>query len=226
MEYHAKEQDIAMRNHFRHIFRSPRLGGNYSAGQIAVLDESHADRSKARRRRGWSHKSTTAVRHTFDSAGRGQKCSCISMFTIEGFLSATCYPITEHGIDADTFMSNFIHTVLPLMKPYPAERSVLILDNASVHDKQRIYLECQLAGVLVFFLPPYSYDFSPIEKGFHMGKALLRKRYNLEDIITMDLASKFEECILDCCSPEAACNLFDNCYLEVSKYDRAWASRR
>lgn len=145
------------------------------------------------------------------------------MFTIKGFISASSFPIAGHGIDADRFMKNLMHTILALMKPYPEERSVLILDNASVHDKQRVYLECQLVGVLVFFLPPYSYDFSPIENAFSMARALMRKRYNRKDFISFDLANKYEGCILECCSPDAVCNLFENCYIEVSGYDRAWA---
>ena len=44
MEYHAEEQDDTTRAHFRHIFRSQRNGGNFSSGQMVIVDEVQSGR--------------------------------------------------------------------------------------------------------------------------------------------------------------------------------------
>lgn len=223
LEYHAREQDALQRDAFRYLFRPQYLGGTYSSGQIVVFDETHSTRAGARRKRGRSRRGTPAFRRTYDSAGRGGSCSCLASFTIRGYLSATCYDTTNTGVNADIVKSTLLYDVFPHMNPYPAECSVLMLDNASVHDKHWIYQECHIRGILVFFLPPYSYDFSPIEKGFHMAKALLRRKYNLEDNINNDFSAQLAECVMECCNPESACNLFQHCFLYVSDDERAWA---
>jgi len=73
------------------------------------------------------------------------------------------------------------------MNPYPQDRSILVLDNCSIHksellreviEGQRksyyIILCCHLLaklGNLLIFLPPYSPDFNPIEESFSAGSS-------------------------------------------------------
>ena len=54
------------------------------------------------------------------------------------------------------------------------ERSVLIMDNCSIHHVDSLTSLFEEAGVLLLFLPPYSPDYMPIEEAFSYIKAYLR----------------------------------------------------
>jgi transposase InsO family protein len=61
------------------------------------------------------------------------------------------------------------------MSPYPAQYSVLILDNVSIHKSQHLRNICEEKGIRLEFLPPYSPDFNPIEQAFFYIKNYLRQ---------------------------------------------------
>lgn len=84
-------------------------------------------------------------------------------------------------IDSETYLIVLEHEIIPLMNPFPSAKSVLILDNAPVHNKAAIMTLCQGAGVLAIFLEPYSYDYNPIELVFNSAKAFLRDSWPLDD---------------------------------------------
>jgi hypothetical protein len=67
----------------------------------------------------------------------------------------------------------------PSCEAFPGRRSVLVMDNASIHKDVRIKTACQEAGVLLQFLPPYSPDYNPIESMFKDLKAWVKKNYLL-----------------------------------------------
>jgi transposase len=54
-------------------------------------------------------------------------------------------------------------------------RSVVVMDNASIHSKARVTELMQAVGARVLFLQPYSPSFNPIEKVFGRLKAWLRQ---------------------------------------------------
>ena len=75
----------------------------------------------------------------------------------------------------------------PQLNPYPGKRSVVVLDNCSIHHDEEIrelvVEECGeisstallcCAGARLVYLPPYSPDFNPIEEAFSAMKAWLR----------------------------------------------------
>jgi len=62
------------------------------------------------------------------------------------------------------------------MNAYPAEQSVLVLDNARIHHDEDLIEYIEAFGGRVEFLPPYSPDFNPIETCFSVIKSFL-KRY-------------------------------------------------
>src|SRR5437764_848753 len=61
------------------------------------------------------------------------------------------------------------------MNSYPAEQSVLILDNARIHHYRDLIEYIEAFGGRVEFLPPYSPDFNPIESSFSVIKSFLKK---------------------------------------------------
>ena len=80
------------------------------------------------------------------------------------------------------------------MNPFPGERSVLVLDNASYHHaEQEIYRRyCESVGVRVVFLPPYSPDLNPIEQLFSSAKHRIRRDYHQLSASAQPLDDLFE----------------------------------
>ena len=116
------------------------------------------------------------------------------------------------------------HDVFPRMNAFPLERSVIVLDNASPHDKHRIYALAQLRGIIVLFLPPYSYDFNPIELAFHSCKEYLRKKYGLlRDGLNCPLATLVREGLRVAITPKIACSFFEHCHIPVTDAEKEWA---
>lgn len=76
---------------------------------------------------------------------------------------------------------------LPQMNPYPAEQSVLVLDNCRIHHNNAIvelvhaagqlllFQGCNISeiftGCLILYLPAYSPDLNPIEESFSACKS-------------------------------------------------------
>ena len=76
------------------------------------------------------------------------------------------------------------------MNPWPAPKSVLVMDNCSIHHLVMwkcfvlkgswyiliwFYLTILFRGIPLYYLPPYSLDLNPIEESFSYLKAHLRR---------------------------------------------------
>ena len=61
----------------------------------------------------------------------------------------------------------------------PRPRSVLILDNTSIHKSTRLRELYGQYGVELRFLPPYSPDCNPIEAAFNDIKAWIKRNQRL-----------------------------------------------
>lgn len=48
------------------------------------------------------------------------------------------------------------------MNPFPGPRSILVMDNASIHKTYKVQEILVEYGVMVIYLPPYSPDFNPV----------------------------------------------------------------
>jgi len=64
---------------------------------------------------------------------------------------------------------------LPHCNVYPAPRSVIVMDNVSVHVNPRIEEIIKTYGCKIRYLSPYSPDFNPIELSFSVLKAWVRR---------------------------------------------------
>ncbi|ESK86592.1 transposase [Moniliophthora roreri MCA 2997] len=58
--------------------------------------------------------------------------------------------------------------------PFPGSLSVIILDNACIHYRERILELANEYGVCIEFLSPYSPDYNPIEEAFSKIKHFIR----------------------------------------------------
>lgn len=94
------------------------------------------------------------------------------------------------------------------------DRCVLGLDNSRTHQKDEIYALAAQFGIRVHFLPPYSYDFNPIELCFHLAKAHIKRNYhnNNNDV---SLITQFTASLYECCDRKMAAALFKKCYIPV-----------
>jgi transposase len=89
---------------------------------------------------------------------------------INGYLE---YEIYHGSFNAERF-NNFIRKLLIKMEPYPGPRSVLVMNNTSVHYTPELRQMYQEAGVILLYLSLYSPDFNPIEIFFSALKAWMR----------------------------------------------------
>ena len=108
-----------------------------------------------------------------------ERVSVLPAYTIEGYITSATFMGSLTGAMFESFI---IDQLLPLCNPFPAPRSVIIMDNASVHHEaqDRIIEACRRRNVWIRWLPPYSPDFNPIEESFSDLKAYIRRTYRRE----------------------------------------------
>ncbi|KAL9931997.1 hypothetical protein V8E36_009058 [Tilletia maclaganii] len=104
---------------------------------------------------------------------RGARLSCIAGLTLEGALAP--WAVTGAFNEA-RFLSYLRYELLPSMRPYPLQRSVVVMDNVAFHKCDAVRRLIEGSGCKVEFLSPYSPDFNPIERAFSRVKAALRRR--------------------------------------------------
>lgn len=107
------------------------------------------------------------------------------------------------GTDTFAFAAYIEHVLGPTLRP----GQIVLLDNLSAHTAPRIAALVAARGCHVWFLPPYSPDYSPIELAFAKIKAILRK-----------VGARTIECLeqaiaeaLSQISPEEAAAFFRHC---------------
>jgi transposase len=215
----AAEQDAEERAAFRHDMRPISEGGVFCPSMFVFVDETHMTEGQARRKYGWALHGEPAFRRLFNTHGHNEAFSSIASMWICGINSVTTF---EDGVNAEKFFDTIRDVIIPTMNPMGQVRSILVLDNASVHDKDALAVLCAGAGVGLIFLPPYSYDFNPIEKLFHMAKGYTRRHHN--ELHEGTLIAEFEWALWNCCTADQACNLYKDCYFLITREMREYAN--
>jgi transposase len=83
-----------------------------------------------------------------------------------------CAPmVIEGATDAAVFRAYVKHVLVPDLR----EGDIVILDNLSSHKTDEVQKMIRQVGADVWFLPPYSPDFNPIEKMWSKIKEYLRQ---------------------------------------------------
>lgn len=77
----------------------------------------------------------------------------------------------EGAVDGEAFEAYVEHFLVPELK----RGQIMVMDNLSVHKSKRVQRLVEGAGCELWFLPPYSPDFNPIEEVFSKVKGILRK---------------------------------------------------
>ncbi|KIK79823.1 hypothetical protein PAXRUDRAFT_160246 [Paxillus rubicundulus Ve08.2h10] len=74
---------------------------------------------------------------------RGDHYSLVAMITIDGYLAAE---VVEGSYDGDSFYA-YIADKLSNMNPFPAEQSILVLDNCCIHHNEDLTDLVRTAGM-------------------------------------------------------------------------------
>jgi transposase len=98
----------------------------------------------------------------------GKNVTLIASMSTEGIGAAMSVEGATDGAAFETYVGHFL---VPTLK----EGQVVVMDNLQVHKSTRVKHLIEGAGARIFFLPPYSPDFSPIEEAFSKVKGILRR---------------------------------------------------
>jgi transposase len=97
------------------------------------------------------------------------------------------------------------------MNRYPLNRSVILIDNASIHHSDEAQELCTDFGVVLEFLPAYSPQFAPVETVFYNIKSWIRRSRDWIETLPDDEGVGFtvlDQAVLEVVTPELTANLF------------------
>ena len=130
-----------------------------------------SDRRNSTRKYGYSIRGIRPVDHRI--LIRGARYTTIPVMSIDGIVDVYITEGTTTGEKFEFFIRNYLLTIL---QPFNGvnSKSVVIMDNASIHHVDfNVYL-IESTGAKLLFLPPYSPDLNPLEPVFGKVKAILK----------------------------------------------------
>jgi transposase len=144
---------------------------------FVFVDESGANERTGYRKYGWSPRGSIAIEYS--PLKRSERWSILPALTLNGWIDCLIF---QSSITGQIFEDWLEQKVLPQCNPYPGPRSVLIMDNASIHKSDKVQELCNIAGVLREDLPPYCPEFNPIEATFGDIKAWIKKNHRVAEL--------------------------------------------
>ena len=118
----AKERNQQLRDHW-----DSKLA-NWQAHQLVFIDESGLNSKLGERDYGWGRRGERV--RVKVSGQKSSNFSLLPAFTVDGYIACNVYDGAVNGERFEDFIEN---DVLPHCTPYPGPRSVIIMDNASIH---------------------------------------------------------------------------------------------
>ena len=107
----------------------------------------------------------------------GKRVSAIPVMTTRGIEDVYT---TTGSVNGEKFVEFFCRCVLPVVLPFDGEnpRSIVVMDNASIHHLEEVHEIITGVGAKLCFLPPYSPDLMPVEEVFSKVKYFLKANDN------------------------------------------------
>jgi transposase len=105
--------------------------------------------------------------HGLISGRRFKRTNIVAGYCDGKILGEYCYTGTTTAAVFEEWFCTFL-------LPETRKGDCIIMDNARFHNKKRLLDYARVYGVLLIFLPPYSPDYSPIEKVWANVKRFLR----------------------------------------------------
>ncbi len=142
----------------------------FNSDMLVWTDECGSDRRNEIRKYGYSLRGMTPVSYKFFS--RGKRLSAIPVLTTRGIEDVF---VTDKTVNGDIFLQFVEQCLVPVLQPFNGSnaRSVVIMDNASIHHVGEVVERIQQTGAIIRFLPPYSPDLNPAEEVFSKMKKFL-----------------------------------------------------
>ena len=144
---------------------------HFSTDSFVWIDETGCDARSHIRQFGYSIRGIPPVCHR--KLVRGKRISALAAISADGLLALQLV----HGtVNSNTFYDFIRGEIIPVMEPFDGspKKSIVIMDNCSIHHVHFIKKLLEDAGILVHFLPPYSPDLNPIELAFSSIKYYLK----------------------------------------------------
>lgn len=180
----AKERNADLRDYYLNNL------SDFESYHLVYVDESGCDKRVGCRRTGWSPLGVAPAQVA--RFHRDRRYQILPAYTQEGVLF---YRVFQGTTDSAVF-EDFVEELLQHCGRWPEPRSVLIMDNASIHRSERIKEMCLDAGVKLVFLPPYSPDLNPIEEFFSDLKRFIKKNWQAyENDPNQDFEAFLEWCV-------------------------------
>jgi transposase len=90
----------------------------------------------------------------------------------------------EGGTTAEVFLAYITQVLVPTLR----RGNIVVMDNLGVHKVAGVKEAIEAVGASILYLPPYSYDFNPIELAWsklkeHLRSAEARNREDLDEAI-------------------------------------------
>ena len=120
-----------------------RKSGKWKASQLVFLDESAINRKTGERTHAWGSKGQIISYKTPE--GKAETFSILPALTVRGYIVCNVY---QESVNAETFRVFVTDDLLPLCSPFPGPRSVIIMDNASIHNVYSSLLKLTLFSLL------------------------------------------------------------------------------
>lgn len=144
----------------------------FSIDKLVWLDETGCDKRDHIRKMGYAMKGERPVCKRI--LHRGQRISAVAAMCCDGVIALELEAGTMNG---DKFFQFITETLIPEMMQFDGSnaRSVLLMDNCSIHHVSPVLEMLTDACILTMFLPPYSPDLNPAEELFSLVKYYLRE---------------------------------------------------
>ncbi|CAK5279006.1 unnamed protein product, partial [Mycena citricolor] len=163
----AAERDEMAREEWMHTIQTTFL-----SSMMVTVDESSKDGRTIYRKRG---RAPAGQRGLLEADFvRGERYSILAAMSVDGYVGTQ---IVSGSVDGDEFFDFIVEDILPQMNCFPADRSVLMLDNCAIHKSILLREIVEAQGTMLIFLPPYSPDFNPIEESFSAVKSWIRRHW-------------------------------------------------
>jgi hypothetical protein len=146
----------------------------------------------------------------------------IGVCDVNGFVIEACETIQTCGtgvdvgpINRDRFTLWVQEKLLPVLGDFSLEqsRSIVVLDNATIHHSEEIIGFIESTGAKIVYLPPYSPDLNPIELMFACyKKKIVREGKTYGWVVAHSLG-------LESVTSVNARNFFRRCFIPVDECD-------
>ena len=97
--------------------------------QLLFLDETSKNRASINRMYGWGPKRRSVFNKNF--VLNGKRMSVVGAYNLSGIVAMD---VTPNTFDRALFEDFFFNKVVPILRPFPHPNSIVIIDNARIHE--------------------------------------------------------------------------------------------